>query len=84
MKRGAVLLRGLVSPQVNQETVAKELECSQQAVSAWVNGQAKPSLERMLKLEHLFGIPVASWAEEVAEESAAEAAKTTPSDPEAA
>jgi transcriptional regulator with XRE-family HTH domain len=73
MKRAAVLLRGLVSPQVSQEVVAEALDCSQQAVSAWVNGTSKPSLERMLKLEQLYGIPVAAWAEDVAEAEASPA-----------
>ena len=67
MKRGAHLLRALVSPQVPQETLASQLECTQQAVSAWANGTSKPSLERMLKLQSLYGIPVEAWAEETEE-----------------
>lgn len=70
------MLRSLVTPQVTQEDIANKLGVTQQAVSAWVHGGSRPSLERMMLLERLFGIPIQSWAEDA--EDAEEKAPDSP------
>lgn len=82
MTKGARDLKRLVSPEVTQERLAELLDVSQQAVSAWVHGKAKPSPDRMAKLEDLFGIPMRAWTEEPAEEAPPDSTRTGPSEPE--
>jgi DNA-binding XRE family transcriptional regulator len=37
---------------------------SRQTIHAWRTGRSRPSLEAMLRLRELFGIPVEAWAKE--------------------
>lgn len=67
MNQGSELLRALTRPQARQDEVAQQLGISQQAVSAWMSGRTKPSYEKKLKLQELFGIPVDSWDSKVPE-----------------
>jgi transcriptional regulator with XRE-family HTH domain len=56
-------LRDLVSPKHTQAELAEKLGVSQQTVSAWVNGVANPTADRMRRLEDEFGIPMRAWTE---------------------
>ena len=48
---------------MTQKQIAAELGCTQQAVSAWLKGLAKPDAQRQQKLQGLYGIPVQAWSE---------------------
>lgn len=61
--RGQKQLRDLVSPRLTQAELAEKLGVSQQAISAWVNGVANPTADRMRQLEDEFGIPMRAWTE---------------------
>jgi transcriptional regulator with XRE-family HTH domain len=61
--KGQQELRQLVLPKLTQAELAEKLGVSQQTVSAWVNGVANPTTDRMRRLEDEFGIPMRSWAE---------------------
>lgn len=64
MTKGAVVLRGIVAPpRVNQAEVAEACAVTQQAVSGWISGRAKPTADRMRVLQDLYGIPMESWTE---------------------
>lgn len=60
---GATRLRSELFPRITQAQLAEKLGVTQQAVSAWVYGRARPDLSKMLLIERFLGIPVASWAE---------------------
>lgn len=60
---GATLLRKRVSPEITQGELAKALGVSQQAVSGWISGHSKPSRDRAVQIERLFGIPVSAWSD---------------------
>ena len=62
---GAARLRSELFPRITQAQLAEKLEVTQQAVSAWLHGRSRPDLAKMLKIEALLGIPIASWADEV-------------------
>jgi transcriptional regulator with XRE-family HTH domain len=62
---GAVRLRNELFPRISQAQLAEKLNVTQQAVSAWLHGRARPDLAKMLKIEALLGIPIASWADEI-------------------
>jgi len=59
---------------VTQEGIATALGVSQQAVSSWVNGGAKPSYQRRLRLQELYGVPLESWDEKPSESTGPEVA----------
>lgn len=61
--KGQQQLKELVSPKLTQAELAEKLGVSQQAISAWVNGVANPTADRMRQLEDEFGIPMRSWTE---------------------
>lgn len=63
-KACVALARAVRPRQMNQATLAAKLGVSQQAVSAWLTGRAKPIAEHMLAIEKLLGIPMRSWCEE--------------------
>lgn len=42
------------SKKVTQVELSKELEITQQAISRWENGKAKPSLDTMRKIADFF------------------------------
>lgn len=74
--KGSQALRKLVTPpRVNQQTVAERCKVSQQAVSGWMQGRAKPTPDRMRVLQDEFGIPMEAWTEDPAPE-AEEASKS--------
>jgi transcriptional regulator with XRE-family HTH domain len=80
MTKGAQLLRDKVAPRrITQEQLAEQLNVSQQAVSSWVHGVAKPTPERMAQIEDLLGIPMRAWAEDLPEDAGSgEHAAVTP------
>lgn len=61
--RGQALLHDAVTPRMRASELARELDVSPQAVSAWLRGDAKPDPEKMAKLEDLLGIPMRAWLE---------------------
>ncbi|MBA3964158.1 MAG: helix-turn-helix transcriptional regulator [Chthoniobacterales bacterium] len=62
--KGAQALQRIVAPpRVDQEEVANNCEVTQQAVSGWVKGRAKPTPDRMRILQDKYGIPMESWTE---------------------
>jgi plasmid maintenance system antidote protein VapI len=76
--RGSALLRkALACPTepLNQSALALQLGVSQQAVSGWVSGRARPSPESMLELERLFGIDPHDWLRRRAPEAGGVAMK---------
>lgn len=48
---------------VTQARLAAILNIKQQAVSQWIRGVSRPTLENMLEIERLYAIPTAHWAE---------------------
>jgi ribosome-binding protein aMBF1 (putative translation factor) len=64
MTKGARKLKELVSPKVTQEELSAKLGVTQQSISSWIVGRAKPTPERMAVLEDLLGIPMRDWTEE--------------------
>lgn len=54
---------------MNQLQLSKELGVSQQAVSAWTTGIAKPKPEIMAQIETLLGIPMREWVEDADDDS---------------
>lgn len=74
--QGQKELRRLVLPRLTQAELAEKMGVSQQTVSAWVNGIANPTADRMRRLEDEFGISMRSWTE-------APEADDAPNDPEA-
>lgn len=67
MTKGAIALRGLVAPpRVNQAEVAEACAVTQQAVSGWLSGRAKPTVDRMRILQDRYGIPMEAWTEQAA------------------
>jgi len=62
---GAMRLRAELFPRITQAQLAEKLDVSQQAVSAWLHGRARPDLSKMIQIERLLGIPVATWIEVV-------------------
>lgn len=45
-----------------QEALAERLSVTPMAVSHWVNGKSKPSLQMALKIEAITGVPCRAWA----------------------
>ena len=43
--------------------IARSLGVSRQAVTAWCDGTASPSLKHAVALERLLGIPAQDWVE---------------------
>ena len=67
MTKGAVALREMVAPpRINQAEIAEACSVTQQAVSGWLSGRAKPTADRMRILQDKYGIPMESWTEQVA------------------
>lgn len=48
---------------VTQRVLSEVLGITQQAISSWSSGKARPTLENMLQLERLYGVRVSEWAE---------------------
>jgi transcriptional regulator with XRE-family HTH domain len=75
LSRAARRLRAALTREADQalpETqaeLARALGVTKGAVSGWCSGECRPSLERMLVIERLYGIAVAEWVE--TEEAAA-------------
>lgn len=59
--QGAERLRALVLPRISQVQLARKLGVTQQAVSQWIRGNAKPRHEHAVTLERDFGIPADTW-----------------------
>lgn len=59
----AVLLKAIVHPARGwtQVRVAKEIGCTQQSISCWLLGKAKPEEDSRLALDRLFGISPPLW-----------------------
>lgn len=64
LTRGAALLRKKCVPELTQQDLASKVGVSQQAVSNWLSGYARPSRDAMAKLEDLLGIPMRAWTQE--------------------
>lgn len=58
---GAQRLSEAIRPRMKGSELARRLGVTQQAVNAWLVGDAKPTPENMLKLEELLGIPMQAW-----------------------
>ena len=57
-------LSAALRPRVmSQSELAEKLGVSPQAVSKWVRGAGKPSLELMARIEELMGIPIKAWTQ---------------------
>lgn len=41
--------------------IARRLNCDESSVRAWVAGRTRPSLQRRLQLERVYGIPAEAW-----------------------
>ena len=70
---GSELLRDFFAPppqRMSQKQLADALGISQQAVSMWVHGKARPSSEHWRAIERLTGIPVDSWIDEAEQRDA--------------
>ena len=67
LSRAARELRQKLTPAMKQSELADQLGVSQQAVSAWLKGRARPDPERMAKIEEILGIPMRSWVEPMPE-----------------
>lgn len=48
---------------VNASELARRLDVTPQAVSAWLKGRATPSTDMLRKLEDETGIPMRDWTE---------------------
>lgn len=70
ISRGAVALKGILKPEqaLTQKQLAEKLGVTQQAVSAWLRGAARPDHRRMLRLEELLSVPVSAWDEAAADD----------------
>lgn len=44
---------------LKQNSIAKALDISQQLVSKWCKGKCEPSLNSIIKMSEIFGIPIA-------------------------
>lgn len=60
---GAERLRSCISPAFTRDELAAQLGVTKQAIYAWLNGIARPTPDKMAKIEDLTGIPMRSWAE---------------------
>lgn len=60
---GSVLKRYRKENQYTQENVARELNISRQAISAWENNQSYPDIENLVLLSQLYHVPVGSLIE---------------------
>lgn len=57
-------LRDIVeSGEWSQVKLAREFDVSRQAVKQWIDGDAKPNLERIHRMETLLGIPTLAWTQ---------------------
>ena len=63
MTKGARDLKRRLTPEphLTQARLARELGVTQQAISAWLRGVARPDPERRAKLEELTGVAIADW-----------------------
>jgi transcriptional regulator with XRE-family HTH domain len=63
--KASCALKAVVKPErvMTQKQLSEALDCTQQAVSAWLNGVSQPDTERRQKIEAMFQIPVSDWAE---------------------
>ncbi len=52
---------------LNQKRLAQEIGVTDQAISNWVCGRARPELEAIEALERVLGIPMRDWIEPAAE-----------------
>jgi len=82
---GAQKLREALSPKFTQAEFAEKLGVTKQAIHAWLSGNARPTADKMAKIEDLTGIPMRAWAEGVpAEEVETEEPAGAPSEEPAA
>lgn len=65
MTKASCALKAVVKPKraMTQKALSEALDCTQQAVSAWLNGVSQPDMARREKLETMFQIPVSDWSE---------------------
>jgi transcriptional regulator with XRE-family HTH domain len=68
---------------VDRGELAKRLDCSRQAISSWLMGDAIPSPTKMAQLETIYGIPMRAWTEgaELEEEAPTNPANEPPAGP---
>lgn len=72
MEQRKTLARLRVKKGLSQKEVAKELGVTRQAVSGWESGRTRPSVEKLVAVCRLYGVPVEElcreWVEEAVEE----------------
>lgn len=72
MEQRKTLARLRVKKGLSQKEVAKELGVTRQAVSGWESGRTQPSVEKLVAVCRLYGVPVEElcreWVEEAVEE----------------
>lgn len=56
-----MLLRKAVRPTMTQAELADAIGVTQQAVSNWMSGRAKPGRAHASKIQRILGIPTDSW-----------------------
>ncbi len=61
LSAAAVRLKTALTPRMTQAKLAERLGVSQQAVSSWLHGRARPEPEKMAAIEKILGIPMAAW-----------------------
>lgn len=49
------------TPALTQKQLSEKLGVTQQAISAWLRGVARPDLQRRAQLEELTGVPASDW-----------------------
>ncbi len=61
METGRTQLQQLVTPEATREQLATALDVTPQAVARWLDGSAKPTYTKRLRLQELYSIPMDSW-----------------------
>ncbi len=52
---------------ISQETAAERLNVSRQTIGRWEQGRSVPSMENMVKLSELYGVPLEDLVQDVCE-----------------
>lgn len=80
LSKAAVELRRRL--RLNQKRLAEEIGVTDQAISNWICGRARPEPESMAAIESALGIPMRDWVES-SEESGHDVSATASSGPHA-
>lgn len=57
MEKNRILARLRVEQGMTQKELAEELHVTRQAISQWESGTTMPSMEKLLALSRIFGVP---------------------------